>query len=45
VSAAAAAAGVTGKGAVGVVMKVVKPRVAGKADGSKVAAEVRRRLG
>ena len=43
--AAAAAAGATGKAAMGVVMKAVKPRVAGKADGSKVAAEVRRQLG
>jgi uncharacterized protein YqeY len=43
--ATAAAAGATGKAAMGVVMKAVKPRVAGKADGGKVAAEVRRQLG
>ena len=43
--AAAAAAGATGKPALGVVMKAVKPRVAGRADGSRVAAEVRRQLG
>jgi uncharacterized protein YqeY len=43
--AAAAAAGSTGKAAMGVVMKGVKPRVAGKAEGGKVAAEVRRQLG
>jgi hypothetical protein len=29
----------------GVVMKGVKPRVAGKAEGGRVAAEVRRQLG
>ncbi|HST82555.1 MAG TPA: GatB/YqeY domain-containing protein [Kineosporiaceae bacterium] len=43
--ATAAAAGATGKAAMGAVMKGVKPRVAGKADGGKVAAEVRRQLG
>jgi len=43
--ATAAAAGATGKAAMGVVMKGVKPRVAGKAEGGKVAAEVRRQLG
>jgi uncharacterized protein YqeY len=43
--AAAAASGATGKAAMGVVMKGVKPRVAGKAEGGKVAAEVRRQLG
>lgn len=42
--AAAAAAGATGKAAMGVVMKGVKPRVAGKAEGGRVAAEVRRQL-
>lgn len=41
----AAAAGATGKAAMGAVMKGIKPRVAGQADGSKVAAEVRRQLG
>ncbi len=43
--ATAAAAGATGKAAMGTVMKAVKPRIDGKADGSKVAAEVRRQLG
>jgi uncharacterized protein len=43
--AAAAAGGATGKAAMGVVMKGVKPRVAGKADGGRVAAEVRKQLG
>lgn len=43
--AAAAAAGSTGKAAMGVVMKGVKPRVASQAEGSRVAAEVRRQLG
>jgi hypothetical protein len=42
--AAAAAKGATGKAAMGVVMKGVKPRVAGKAEGGRVAAEVRRQL-
>lgn len=43
--AAAAAAGKTGMAAMGVVMKGVQPRVAGRAEGGRVAAEVRRRLG
>jgi uncharacterized protein YqeY len=43
--AAAAAKGSTGKAAMGVVMKGVKPRVAGQAEGGRVAAEVRRQLG
>jgi uncharacterized protein YqeY len=43
--ATAAAAGATGKAAMGAVMKGVKPRVAGKAEGGRVAAEVRRQLG
>jgi uncharacterized protein YqeY len=42
---AAAAAGATRKAAMGVVMKGVKPRVAGKAEGGRVAAEVRRQFG
>ena len=42
--AVAAAAGATGMGAMGRVMKGVQPRVAGRADGGRVAAEVRRRL-
>jgi uncharacterized protein YqeY len=43
--AAAAAKGITGKAAMGAVMKTVKPRVAGQAEGGRVAAEVRRQLG
>jgi uncharacterized protein YqeY len=42
--AAAAAKGATGKAAMGAVMKGVKPRVAGQAEGGRVAAEVRRQL-
>jgi hypothetical protein len=41
---AAAAAGATGMAAMGRVMKAVQPRVAGRAEGGRVAAEVRRRL-
>ena len=41
---AAAAAGATGMPAMGRVMKAVQARVAGRAEGGKVAAEVRRRL-
>lgn len=44
VSAAVAEAGATGPGAMGQVMKVLTPRTAGRADGSRVAAEVRRQL-
>jgi uncharacterized protein YqeY len=36
--------GATGMPAMGQVMKTVTPRVAGRADGARVAAEVRRRL-
>ena len=36
--------GASGMGAMGQVMKVLTPRVAGRADGARVAAEVRRRL-
>jgi uncharacterized protein YqeY len=43
--AAAAANGVSGRGGMGFVMKAVKPRVAGQAEGGRVAAEVRRQLG
>jgi uncharacterized protein YqeY len=43
--AAAATQGATGKAAMGAVMKGVKPRVAGQAEGGRVAAEVRRQLG
>lgn len=42
--AAAGAAGKSGMGAMGVVMKGVQPRVAGRAEGGRVAAEVRRQL-
>jgi uncharacterized protein YqeY len=42
--AAASAAGVTGRPAMGRVMKAVTPRVAGRAEGGRVAAEVRRQL-
>lgn len=37
--------GATGLGAMGQVMKVVTPQTAGRADGGRVAAEVRRQLG
>jgi uncharacterized protein YqeY len=37
--------GASGMAAMGQVMKVLTPRVAGRADGARVAAEVRRRLG
>ena len=37
--------GATGMGAMGQVMKVVTAQTAGRADGSRVAAEVRRQLG
>lgn len=40
-----AASGATGPQQMGPVMKVVQPLVAGRADGSRVAAEVRRQLG
>ena len=43
--AAAAAAGKTGRGAMGAVMGAVPGRVAGRAEGGRVAAEVRRQLG
>jgi uncharacterized protein len=36
--------GASGMAAMGQVMKVLTPRVAGRADGARVAAEVRRRL-
>jgi uncharacterized protein YqeY len=44
VAAAIAAAGAVGMPAMGQVMKTVTPQVAGRADGSRVAAEVRRQL-
>jgi uncharacterized protein len=44
VAAAIAETGATGMAGMGLVMKTVTPRVAGRADGARVAAEVRRRL-
>ena len=45
VAAAIAETGASGMSAMGQVMKAVRPQVAGRADGARVAAEVRRRLG
>ena len=45
VTAAIAETGATGMKSMGLVMKTVTPRVAGRADGARVAAEVRRQLG
>lgn len=45
VSAAIAETGATGMPGMGKVMKTVTPRVSGRADGARVAAEVRRQLG
>jgi hypothetical protein len=45
VNAAIAETGATGMKGMGQVMKVLTPQVAGRADGARVAAEVRRRLG
>jgi uncharacterized protein len=44
VAAAIAETGASGMPAMGQVMKVVRPQVAGRADGGRVAAEVRRKL-
>jgi uncharacterized protein len=44
VDAAITETGATGMAGMGQVMKTVTPRVAGRADGARVAAEVRRRL-
>jgi uncharacterized protein len=44
VAAAIAETGASGLPGMGLVMKTVTPRVAGRADGARVAAEVRRRL-
>jgi uncharacterized protein YqeY len=41
----ATTAGAEGPRAMGAVMKLVQPQVAGRADGGRVAAEVRRQLG
>ena len=45
VSTAIAETGATGMASMGQVMKILTPRVAGRADGARVAAEVRRQLG
>jgi uncharacterized protein len=44
VDAAIAETGASGMAGMGQVMKMVTPRVAGRADGARVAAELRRRL-
>jgi hypothetical protein len=44
VSAAIGETGAAGKAAMGAVMKAVTPRTAGRAEGARVAAEVRRQL-
>jgi uncharacterized protein len=44
VSAAIAETGAAGMSGMGTVMKTVTPRLAGRADGGRVAAEVRRQL-
>jgi len=44
VAAAIAETGAVGPGAMGQVMKAVTPKIAGRAEGSRVAAEVRRQL-
>lgn len=44
VAAAIAETGATGPGSMGQVMKAVTPKVAGRAEGSRVATEVRRQL-
>lgn len=44
VSAAITETGASGAAAMGQVMKIVQPRVAGRADGGRVAAEVKRQL-
>jgi uncharacterized protein YqeY len=45
VTAAVAESGASGPQAMGAVMKVVQPKIAGRADGGRVAAEVKRQLG
>jgi len=45
VAAAIEETGASGPRAMGQVMKILTPRVAGRAEGGRVAAEVRRRLG
>ncbi|WP_338183960.1 GatB/YqeY domain-containing protein [Jatrophihabitans sp.] len=45
VAAAVAEAGATGMQQMGAVMKLVQPKVAGRADGKRISDEVRRQLG
>jgi uncharacterized protein len=45
VSSAIAETGATGMKSMGQVMKILTPRLAGRADGARAAAEVRRQLG
>lgn len=45
VAAAIAEVGATGKAQLGAVMKAVQPKVAGRAEGRRVSAEVAKRLG
>jgi uncharacterized protein len=45
VDAAVAESGATGPRDMGAVMKLVQPKIAGRADGKRVSDEVRRRLG
>ena len=45
VAAGIAESGAAGPRAMGQVMKVVTPKIAGRAEGARVAAEVRRQLG
>ena len=45
VRAAIASAGASGPQAMGQVMKILQPQVAGRADGGRIAAEVRAQLG
>ena len=42
---AVAEAGATGMAGMGAVMKIVQPKVAGRADGKRISDEVRRQLG
>ena len=44
VAAAIAETGASGQGAMGQVMKAVNPKIAGRAEGARVATEVRRQL-
>ncbi|MDT8913984.1 GatB/YqeY domain-containing protein [Amycolatopsis sp. PS_44_ISF1] len=44
VAAAVGESGATGPSAMGAVMKLIRPKVAGRAEGARVAAEVKRQL-